>query len=289
MKYFLISIMAVFLAFMVQCASGDSTTQVKKPSGGGSILSEEKAIIKIAAGISANGDKLKGKKIGVFNFSNLEGKETKEGIRISKKLMEKLVNQENLTLVERTEIEKILKAKEIEMTGIVDTESIDEGVKILPIDVMITGTIAQIGSHGELSVKAVNISNGEIISMLTVEFLPREKFSYKENKEKLDLHRKNPDKIVIINKTYQTLIWLSRNKPGIFLLAVSDKGDPMLENKPKLKQVLYRSAIRIKKNNPKGWRGLIQIRKGVKVLKKHDPQRYSVIVKKKQNIIRKTR
>jgi len=250
-------------------------------------LDENRALEKLADEIYNKSNILKDKKLAVFNFSNLDGKETDEGKRLSKKLLEKLLKKGDLRFIERSEINKILKAQGFEQTGIVDPDSIAETGKVLPIDIMISGTIAQLKRYGELTIKAVNISTGEIYLVSAVNFYPEDNFSYKENPDKLKLHRKNPDKIDAINKTFRILKVLNKKRPLIFLLAVIDRNDikKIRDENPRLARKMNRVKKIAKRRNPRRWQRLIRLRKGVKLIKKFDSEKNDILMKKKTEIL----
>ena len=134
--------------------------QTAQKKSGTNELTEDGAVQKIANQMFNKSTLLSNKKLSVFNFTNLEGKETAEGKRIANKLLEKLIQKSSFKLVERSEIDKILKEQGMEQTGIVDKDIVKDSGKVLPIDSMITGIVAQINGGGEISVKIVDISTG---------------------------------------------------------------------------------------------------------------------------------
>lgn len=277
-------IVGVMIVSSFFCAKNISTNAKSNDA-----VTEENAIEKITVDISDKKDVLKGKKIGIFNFSNLEGKETNDGKRLAKKLQELLLKKGGLVFVERAELDKLLNAQGLEQTGIVESEAIAESGKVLPIDVMINGTLAQIQGNGELTVKGVHVSSGEIYFMSSVTFTPQEAFTYKENTEKLQLHKKSPDTLDIINRTYLVLNTLSARKPLVFLLAVCEKDDPIFNDTPQLGKKLMMINAKMKNDNPMQWKRLTQLRRGVALLKQYDVTRYNDIQNKKMIVIKKSK
>jgi hypothetical protein len=267
------------LVCMKNAASSQEKTDVE-------ILREDAALEKIAGEILKKSDVLKNKKIAVFYFSNLEGKETPDGKRLSHKLLENLLKNSSLTFIERSELDKLLQAKGIEQTGIVDVSVMDETEKVLPLDIMVSGIIAQIKDYGELTVKAVSISTGQIQMMSSVAFRPRDPFTYRENNEKLKLHKSSPDTLEMMNNAYNTLAVLSDKRPLIFLLAVTEKNDPALKDHPNAEKKLAHNLIKIKMNNPALLERLKRLRNGIQELKKNDPVRYGEIENKKTALIK---
>ncbi|MCP4129597.1 MAG: hypothetical protein GY754_01150 [bacterium] len=281
MKKIITVSIVLFLSSIISCGSGSN----RKISNKGSLPSENDAIIKISHEIYSKQAVLQNKKLAIFNFTNLDGKEIEEGKRISKKLLETMLKKGGLRFVERSEIGKILEAQGIEQTGLVDPDSVSESGKVLPIDAMINGTIAQIGGHGELSVKVVNISTGEIYFVSSIEYIPAGSFSYSENKKKLELHKKSPGTVDNINRTFQTLDFMSKKNKSVFLIAVSQKNDPHYRDARQLAKRLKRKANKIRENNPQQWKRLKRLKKGVKLLKDHDQRKYNFLMEKKREFI----
>ena len=216
------------------------------------LLNEESAIQKLLDDIFAKYEILKSKKIGIFDFSTLDGKENPDGKRLSKKLLEQLIKKGGLKFVERSEIDKLLKAQGIEQTGIIDPETIKESGKVFSIDVMINGTISRVNRNGELSIKAVDLSTGEIYLASSVNFVPEKNFEFREDPKLAKLHRESPDKVQILNRTFFALERLSNDRPVIFLLSVIRREDisDLRDKNPELARVLIRARKNIKNSNP---------------------------------------
>ena len=251
------------------------------------LLNEDDAIERLASDISMKSDILKDKKIGIFYFSTLEGKENAAGKRLSKKLLEKLIKNGGLIFVERSEIDKLLKAQGIEQTGIVDTESIKESGKVYSIDVMINGTIARVNKNGELSIKAVNLSTGQIYLVSSVNFTPSKNLSIKENPTLTNLNRESPEKLEIINRTFFMLEKLSQNRPVIFLMSVMNREDVQIirQQNPKLGRVIKRTSDQIRINDPQLGRTIQRLRKGLEIVRDHTPEKFEILMRKKEKLI----
>jgi len=253
------------------------------------IMLENSAVASIASDIIAKQDILKMKKMSVLYFSNLEGKETKEGKRLSKKLLSELLKKDVFIFIERSEISRVIDAQVIEQTGIVDTEYTDKSGKILPVDVIISGTIAMFDKHGELTVKAVDVTSGKIYLSSLVVFIPAEKVSYTENADKVRLHKSDPEKLEIMNKTFNAMQYLNKNRPGLFLFAIIGKQDrnKLRNERP---EVLRRLKIIKRRVNQKARakRKIKKLRRGLKILKSDDSQRYEILQDLKSKIIRGT-
>jgi hypothetical protein len=252
---------------------------------------ESSAVNKVASEILDKKDKLKDKKIGIFYFTNLDGKETAEGKRLSQKLLEQLIKKDKLTFVERSEIAKLLKAHEIEQLGVVDADSLKEEGKVLPIDVMIAGTITILGPKvGELSVKGVNIVTGEIYFMINSQFEPESNFSYQEDQNLLNLNKKSPEQARIVQNTYNGLLTMSVNRPFIFILVVLNDNELSLlqDKRPKLYNFLQKRKRDIKDNSNLIQR-MTKLKNGLVILRTNSPDQYNVIMKRKNEILNRRR
>jgi len=282
MKHFLFLILAITILSQGTCARKETTIPV-------SPLDENRALEHIAQSVYQKHDRLQGKKIGIFNFTTIDGKDISHGKELAQKLLEKLMRRGELQFVERAEIDKILKAQGFEQTGIVDRETVKESGTILPIDVMISGTVTGNGTCGELSVKTVNISSGEIYMTSRVKFVLSRPLPSEENPALLSLYRKSPKILDALNRTFFILEKLKKERPLIFLLAVLDRDDIEMVRKhnPSL-SVALKKRKNATESNPQIRRRIIQLRKGVKLLKEHDPQRYKSITAGKIEIIQRS-
>ncbi len=251
------------------------------------IYDEEKAVKEIADVILKKEHLLGKKKCAVFDFTSLDGRKIPEGVRLSKKLMEELLEEGGLKLVERTEIDKILDAQGIEQTGIVNSEYIRESGNVLPVDVMISGTIAQVSGHGELTVKAVDINTGEIYAVSTVDFTPDGGFTYRENNKRLEMHQKDPGINESINRAFALLDYLNKKHPVVYLITVIDDNDKenIRRNHRELGINMKRTARLIKKRHPVKWKETMALRNGVSAIRKHDPEKYQILMKWKRELI----
>jgi hypothetical protein len=249
---------------------------------------EDEAIEKAAAEIYRNSSSFKGKKVSVYAFTNLEGKETAEGKRISNKILSKLITKKDLKFIERSEIDKILKEQEIQQSGAVDVESVHESGKVLPVDVMISGTVIENKGIGELHVKAVDVSSGEIYAFTSIDFKPGKEFSYVENQDKLKQFKKSPERYEKVNNSIAVINNIGVKAPVIYLLITIDDSDikTMKTDHPKLLKLLNTRKQAIQKNE-KRWKNLLRLRANLKLIQEDNPDEYSKMSDKKKELIAK--
>lgn len=84
------------------------------------------------------------------------------------------VNSRIFYLVDRDTLEQSLEEMKISMTGLVDDASITRAGKLIGVQVFITGTIAEIGSNFNISLRMVDAETGKVVAMETIE-IPGEK------------------------------------------------------------------------------------------------------------------
>lgn len=269
----------LLIAAMFSCSHQTITQQP-------GLLSEDQAIQQIAAEINDKSSILKNKKIGVFDFTSVDGSVAPETKRLSTRLLETLIKTTDLSFIERTELDKLLKAQEIEQTGIVDTDTAKSPGGIASIDVMISGTVVIMPGQGEISVKTVNIGSGQIYHMCNAKILAPAG-SRTANTTLVKLHRENPEKLDMLNRSYNELKRLGVNKPAVFLLSMADKDDiALINNKnPQAGKFLDKRRVVIAKNNPRLQRKIMLLRKNIPLMKEYAPERYNELISRKKALL----
>ncbi len=248
------------------------------------IPGEDEAVKQLGNTIHEKIKDMTGKKFAIDFFTSLDGKDTDEGKRISQKLLSTMASGSTLTFVERGELKKIIEEQELQMSGLISDDDRDKSGKILSVDVLITGTIAQIEKLGEITVKAVDIRSGKIYAVVTLKYNPQSKFSYKENPEALKVYSSDPDKIEKANRAFNILKTLRKRKPRLFLFAVADKKDmKILKNqKPRLFRELIEIRNKISDERKVKFR---RLRNGIKLIKKYYPEKYETLQKMKVSVM----
>ncbi|MFW5862743.1 MAG: hypothetical protein ACOCWZ_10875 [Spirochaetota bacterium] len=247
--------------------------------------SEDVMVRYLAEKIHAKHEILKGKKIAVTHFMSLDGQEVPEGKRISRKLLEDLIDKGDMQFVERADMADIIKIKEIELSGLVDEDGEAAQNSLVPVDVVIGGTIAGTGKSAELFVKVTDIKTGEIYLAISRNFMPEDGLSYSDDNEKIRIHKSNPEVFEKINTTYRLLMDISERRPVVFLLVVMEKRDPLIRQNREAARILRTAVQRLRRNNPEKLRKLGKLRKDAALIKKYDPRRYQDIINVKEKIL----
>jgi hypothetical protein len=248
---------------------------------------EDKAIDELAQKMLADADKLKGKRIGLFKFTSIEGKETQEGARVSDSLLEKLMGKSSLKFIDRTELRKIIAENELEQTGLIDTNLVQENGKVLPIDLMITGTFAKINTEVTISARVVNSKTGELSMIKTCRYNSKQSGNSTDSAEAVALFKKSPDELDRINRAFYNLQFMSKNAPLIFLITVVDKSEieNFEKNQPKIANSLKKRKEKLDKENPEKIKKIQDLRKNLALMKEYFPKRYDIIMAKKIEVI----
>lgn len=99
--------------------------------------------------------------IAVFDFEN-NGLKTNEVRQLSNRLESELVKIGNFKVVERNEIDKVLKEQKLQISGLVEEVFLDVG-RILGANQIILGSIGKIGPLYTLTAKLVDVESGELL------------------------------------------------------------------------------------------------------------------------------
>ena len=78
------------------------------------------------------------------------------------------VNSRRFTVVDRSDIDKVLTEQNFQMSGYVDDDAFVSIGKFIGANVVITGSITGTGSQKRLIIKAIDVLTSEILSMVPV-------------------------------------------------------------------------------------------------------------------------
>lgn len=112
----------------------------------------------------ANKNKFSGKKIVVYEFTDLTGRVKPEGRLAAERLTTRLVQTGQFEMIERSRLETVLKELKLSESGTLDEKSVVHSGKILGAGAAVTGTIAQIKGEFELNARVIDIENGTILT-----------------------------------------------------------------------------------------------------------------------------
>jgi len=78
------------------------------------------------------------------------------------------VNSRNYTVVDRSNIDAVLREQNFQLSGYVDDDAIVSIGKFIGAQVVITGSISGTGSQRQMVIKAIDVLTSEILSMVSV-------------------------------------------------------------------------------------------------------------------------
>lgn len=134
------------------------------------------AIEKIANSLGEQMMKQSTKKLAVGNFTDLSGQKSIFGDLISEELVTalSLYEQGKFDVVERRELDPILREQAKYTQPVFDKNTVVKLQKLLGIDVLILGTIAEFGEQVRINARAINVGTGKVFAATKV-FIDRNK------------------------------------------------------------------------------------------------------------------
>lgn len=116
-----------------------------------------------------------GKKVAVSPLVSLgpTARDKQMGDVVAELIQERLAQAEGIELIERTQLKKILEELKLSLLGLTDPNNAEAVGKLAGADVMIVGSVSEVGADFRVSVRLVNVSNGKIEKALSAN-LPQE-------------------------------------------------------------------------------------------------------------------
>ena len=149
-------------------ATTDERTPVVKKSEPKTEPQIKKTISESAKPIEKPKIIIKGKKakVGILEFQTLnkEAKEENLGAIISETLTTSLVNSEAFKIIEREQLQKLIKKLKPSQAAIIDTSSAKQIGKITGADAIIIGGVTKIGNYLRLDARIIDVETGIIIT-----------------------------------------------------------------------------------------------------------------------------
>ncbi len=103
--------------------------------------------------------------LAVVEFSDLSGVVTNFGRLLSEELITKLFSTGNYEVIERLLLNKIIAEHKLQFQGIVDPKSAKELGKILGVDAIVSGTIADLGKSFRVNARVISTETGQVLSV----------------------------------------------------------------------------------------------------------------------------
>lgn len=99
-----------------------------------------------------------------FKTLNKEAQDISLGELISETFTSSLVNSRNFKIIEREQLDKLVKEMEMGQTGFIETTDAVEIGKMLHADAIITGSVALLGGQIQLNARIIEIESAYVIS-----------------------------------------------------------------------------------------------------------------------------
>ena len=127
------------------------------------IASKPFELKQISAKIIIKGEKVR---IGIIEFQSLneEAKKDNLGKIVSEMLTTSFVNSESFKIIEREQLQKVIKEFQLSQSGIIDTSYAKQIGKIAGADAIVTGSVTKIGNDLRLDARIIDIESGIILT-----------------------------------------------------------------------------------------------------------------------------
>ena len=104
-------------------------------------------------------------RITVIDFSDLDGNECERGKFVAEELLMSLFKTGRFEVIERRLLTKLLQQHELNMSGLVDEDSACKSGKLLGVDYIVTGTVAEAANWLNINARLISIQTGSILAM----------------------------------------------------------------------------------------------------------------------------
>ncbi len=135
------------------------------PSSGASNL--ESGVVELGKSISESMLQEGKKKIAVIEFSDLNDNVNDLGRFLAEELINELLKHKKdkgYEIVERRQLNKVLKQLKLSSSGLLDPKSMKEVGKILNVDSIVTGSLTDLGNDIKVNARIISVESAKIIA-----------------------------------------------------------------------------------------------------------------------------
>lgn len=127
----------------------------------------EGGVQELAQQISKNMTTSNKKKIAIIEFSNLDGNITAFGQFLAEELITQLfmISPGQFEVVERRQLMKVLNEQKLTMTGLLDAKAMESVGKILGIEAIVTGSLADLGNDIKVNARLIGIDTAKVFAV----------------------------------------------------------------------------------------------------------------------------
>lgn len=108
-------------------------------------------------------------KIAIVSFVNIDGTTSELGQYIAEELITRLYQTGRFEVIERQLLEKILDEHRLSMSGFVDASSAQEIGRILGVDAITSGSIADLDESVKVNARLISTETGQVFSVAAVD------------------------------------------------------------------------------------------------------------------------
>ena len=106
----------------------------------------------------------------MVNFTYPDGKISTGSSLVAEGLTTALVGRKNISVIERSQLSKILSEAKLELTGVTESSGTQKIGKILGVDAIVTGTLDDLrGNRTMVNARLVSSATGEVLSAAAIQ------------------------------------------------------------------------------------------------------------------------
>jgi TolB-like protein len=104
--------------------------------------------------------------LAVFTFEDRNAKmeQAEIGETVSEMLITALMQNNMFTLIERTQMDKLLEEQALGLTGAIDDETAVEVGNLIGVNAIVVGSISRLDKRLELDARVIDVNNGEVLT-----------------------------------------------------------------------------------------------------------------------------
>lgn len=153
---FLVPLLAALLA---GCGAGRTA-----PGGGAVTDLFHSPMGRIAASIVAAKERVPGRKIVVYELSDISGRSIPEGKLVAERLTTRLARTGEFRVIERSRLEAAMKELNLSASGMIDAGTAARAGRVLGAEAVVTGTLTRVNGKFEINARAIDVQTGSIIA-----------------------------------------------------------------------------------------------------------------------------
>ncbi len=119
---------------------------------------------RIAASIVAAKERIPGRKVVVYEFSDISGRSIQEGRLVAERLTTRLARTGEFQVIERSRLEAAMKELNLSASGVIDSGTAARAGRVLGAEAVVTGTLTRVNGKFEINARAISVQTGAIIA-----------------------------------------------------------------------------------------------------------------------------